>query len=241
MKSGIIWEGSSPIDGAPLVAIATQSRNRKTGPMVQVWILRSDISPLDAVRAGADRSICGHCPMRGDGFKGRACYVDVAKAPMSVWNAYKRGSYGWAVNGTGSFRRLFEGRSIRWGAYGDPAALPQRLVGLANQVARSRTGYTHQWAQPWAQWARGVFMASVETPAQEAKLRALGWGTFRAGLADGSDIGGATLCANERTGETCLECGRCDGRSEAIYIPSHGSGKGFVPAARLARRKAVGT
>lgn len=228
---GILWEGPSPVDGSPLVAIATPTVNRKTGPMVQVWILRRDKSPMDAARDGSDTAICGHCPMRGDGFAERACYVNVAQAPLTVWNAYKRGIYEKMPLHT------YVGRMIRWGAYGDPAMLPADLVRECNRVARGWTGYTHQWRHPWAQWARGVIMASVETREQETKLWSQGWGTFRAGLPDGKDIGPATLCANERTGEQCYTCKRCDGRRARIFIPSHGSGQNFVPAARLARRK----
>jgi hypothetical protein len=65
----VIYRGPSRIDGAPIVAIATGFRdptaNRKTGPMIQTWILREDVPPLEAVATGADRSICGECPHRG--------------------------------------------------------------------------------------------------------------------------------------------------------------------------------
>lgn len=229
---GILWEGQSPLNGAPIVAIATPTVNRKTGPMVQVWILRSDISPMDAIRMGNDTAVCGHCPMRSrDGFAGRGCYVNVAHAPRVVWEAYRAGRY--PRIGT----EAFVGRMVRWGAYGDPAMLPEQLVRDVNAVALGWTGYTHQWAYPWAQWTRGILMASVETPRQEAALYAKGWGTFRAGAPDGSDAGKATLCENERTGELCIDCKRCDGRRARIYIPSHGTGKNFVPAVRLVRRK----
>jgi hypothetical protein len=67
----VIWEGPSPVDGAPLVAIVTgvaassESGNVKTGAMLQTWILRADISPQEAVDTGQDRSICGDCVHRG--------------------------------------------------------------------------------------------------------------------------------------------------------------------------------
>jgi hypothetical protein len=132
---------------------------------------------------------------------------------------------------------MFEGRMIRWGAYGDPAVLPAYLVEACNDKARGWTGYTHQYKYKWAQWAKGVFMASVETPKQEETLFEKGWGTFRAGLKDSSDKGSATLCLNEKTGITCLECKVCDGRHKRIFIPSHGRGASMVPAEKLLRRK----
>ena len=225
---GILWEGRSPVDGAPVVAVATdQSRNGKTGDMVQTWILRRDVSPVDAVHHNLDSTVCGACPHRGQGFRGRSCYVQVGQAPQAIWRSLE----------TGTMPRIappdLAGRPIRWGAYGDPCVLPEWLVTACNAVASGWTGYTHQWAQPWAQWARGVLMASVETPAGERKARAAGWGTFRSGRSDGSDRGSAVLCAAERDGLTCAECGMCDGRQLAVYIPSHGFGAKHAPANRL--------
>ena len=66
----IIWEGASAIDGAPIRVIATglktSSHNAKTGDLIQTWILRADMTPQEAVDSGADESICGGCPHRGD-------------------------------------------------------------------------------------------------------------------------------------------------------------------------------
>jgi hypothetical protein len=68
-NGAVLWEGASLLDGAPIVVIATglarSSSNRKTGALVQTYILRADVSPTDAVRTGADSSICGDCPHRG--------------------------------------------------------------------------------------------------------------------------------------------------------------------------------
>ena len=83
MDSFIFYRGASQIDGAPIVGIATvNSGNRKTGVMVQTWIIRDDVHPVVASRTGADASICGNCPHRGqyddDGNRvvgTRTCYV----------------------------------------------------------------------------------------------------------------------------------------------------------------------
>ena len=65
-KGFVIQRGLSPIDGKPFVVIMTmESKNRKTGNMIQVWIMRDDIDPVEAVREGDDYSICGKCPHRG--------------------------------------------------------------------------------------------------------------------------------------------------------------------------------
>ena len=231
--NGILCEMLSPIDGSPLVAIATcDSKNTKTGDMVQVWILRADMLPTVAVRTGSDSSICGFCPHRAtlpDG-KGRSCYVPL-RAPQSVYRKFARGGYQQISP------EQFAGYSVRWGAYGDPAMIPESVVREVNLYAKGHTGYTHQYRYQWAQWARGVFMASVDTMSQEQRARRDGWGTFRVALADGSDKGTSDLCAAERKGAQCFDCMRCDGRPVGIYIPAHGAGKNNVPAARLLDRK----
>ena len=238
MRPGIIWEGPSPLDGAPLVAIATHTTNRKaanvkTGPMVQVYILRADISPLEAVKSGQDTSICGYCPMRGNTTFKRSCYVNVGQAPVTVWNTCKAGKYSPLDFSTVELA----GYGIRWGAYGDPAMLPEEVVDNWDGVVDFSLGYTHQWRSEWASWTRGVFMASVETQEQEALARSRGWATFRAGLRDGSDIGDAILCRNERDGSSCDACRECDGKPKSIYIPAHGFGAINIPAERLIRSK----
>ncbi len=69
-NSVLLWKGPSAIDGAPIALVATElkkaSSNTKTGGMVQTYIIRSDVSPVDAIHTGADSSIAGACPHRGD-------------------------------------------------------------------------------------------------------------------------------------------------------------------------------
>ena len=56
MANGVIlYEGPSLLDGEPIVAILTGLRssscNRKTGAMLQTWIMRADVSPAEAGEA----------------------------------------------------------------------------------------------------------------------------------------------------------------------------------------------
>src|SRR5262252_2239364 len=89
----VIYDGPSLLTGEPIVCIATlHSDNRKTGDMLQTWILLRDRDPIAGSRSGADRAICGDCPSRGIARPGaekglaadRACYVDLARAPLGI-------------------------------------------------------------------------------------------------------------------------------------------------------------
>ena len=52
----IAWQGKSWIDGSPIMAVVTlKTSNRKTGDMAQVWILRTDLDPVAAIKSGGDR------------------------------------------------------------------------------------------------------------------------------------------------------------------------------------------
>src|SRR3546814_5822354 len=114
----ILYEGPSKRDGKPISVMASglakASRNTKTGAMVQTYIIRTDVDPVTAVREGADASICGDCPHRGDGTgKGRSCYVTLIHGPSTVYKAYKRGVYPKVDAFTAA--ALFAGRMIRLG------------------------------------------------------------------------------------------------------------------------------
>ena len=59
MSNKIIYKGPSLIDGKPIVVIAiVQSRNTKTGNMVQTYILNDNgKSPLENNKTGLDLSL----------------------------------------------------------------------------------------------------------------------------------------------------------------------------------------
>ena len=85
----IVYDGPSMLDGKPIVVIVCaleRSRNVKTGHMVQTYIIRKDMHPVEAVNSGEDASICGTCVHRKDTVTGRrSCYVTLAHGPSHVW------------------------------------------------------------------------------------------------------------------------------------------------------------
>lgn len=219
------------------VVIATgfggrRSANRKTGGMVQVWVLVKASDPIQAAASGGDVAICGGCPMRGRVVRGkrvspRACYVNLGQAPLAVWRAYRRGAYPRLPS-----VEVFQGLKIRWGAYGDPAFIPAPLLAAVNQVAAGWTGYTHQWRRPWMSGYRQWLMASVDSNEERIQAQAMGWRTFqvvpRGGKPEGTRPG--SLCPSER-GVSCADCLRCSGTASAtrsVWIPAHGIGAKYV-------------
>ena len=238
----ILYQGPSLIDGAPIVVIANRivadSTNEKTGAMVQTFILRADMRPLDAARLGYDYSICGHCPHRpsNDG----SCYVNLGRSVESVYGAFVRGRYArpHVEYDVDLLPELFADSIFRLGSYGDPAAAPFRVWQHATQRVRARNGYTHQWREFPAFAA--LCMASVDSEAQAVEARANGWRTFRVRAASAPVMTGAeVVCpASEEAGKrtTCADCRACGGTSAkaraSIVIMTHGTtAKRFAVAA----------
>jgi len=234
----VIYDGPSMIDGERIIVIVTGilgSRNAKTGKMVQTYIIRPDLHPLEAVRTGADRSICGDCIHRGDGTgKGRSCYVTLIHGPKNVWESYRRGVYPAAT--AAEVADIVAGKMVRLGTYGDPAAAPLALWEVLTAKAAGWTGYTHQWRTADKGWARLV-MASADSQmdAKEAWLR--GYRTFRVGAAPMT--GREVNCpASEEAGKRtqCIACKLCMGSTSkapvSIQIAPHGAGgRNFKEAA----------
>ena len=219
MAGFIFFRGPSPIDGALIVAIATlKSVNSKTGDMVQTWILREDVSPIDAVQSGEDASICGNCAHRGRKGKQRTCYVDVGKAPQGVWKAFHRGQYIDLSNDPGTIAMLIAQRIVRMGAYGDPAMVPVKQWRMLLAAAAGRTGYTHAWRRMWAQALRPYVMASVDSVAEQDTARAMKWRTFRVRTETEPLQANEFACpASPEAGnkKQCITCKACDGADRA--------------------------
>jgi hypothetical protein len=240
----ILYEGPSQLDGAPIVVIATGlkqgSTNVKTGAMVQTYILRSDVAPIDAVKQGADASICGGCPHRGDGTgKGRSCYVTLMHGPRGVYAAYKRGSYLKAVeiaNSPYKIGELFDARMVRLGTYGDPAACPTGVWREVLRLAAGWTGYTHQWAKLDPKVWAPLVMASVDSEDEMCDAHDIGFRTFRVTPGPHENIKGVeVVCpASHEAGQKveCIDCKACMGTSAkarvSIQIAAHGTGRRYV-------------
>lgn len=247
----VVYLGPSVLDGAPIVAIATVgSTNIKTGPMVQTWIMRADVNPLQASADKLDSSVCGDCPRRHS--LGGDCYVTLVQAPRAVWaNWDKHGRPGenWAdERNVLALQQGAQAHGLRLGSYGDPASVPWTVWADLMDALQPRihTGYTHQWhglSHPvspdeasWLQgrWCRDNLMASCDSIEETIEARGLGWRTFTATRPHEVPVfaghSRTILCLADREGDkarTCEQCGICNGaqgrpQRTSVYLVEHG-------------------
>jgi len=237
----VVYDGPSLLTGEPIVCIATlHSTNRKTGDMVQTWVLLADRDPIAGSRTGADRAICGDCPSRGTArpkaktglAANRPCYVDLGRSPLGIWRAWRRGIYP-VASGHAAIAAVGRGRAVRLGAYGDPAAIPSYVNESLVSEASGHTAYSHQldWAGATG-FDASRMMVSADSLAGAQRAWDSGARTFRVvgAVADvvrerevlcpaSEEAGKRTQCAR------CLLCGGAQVKAKSIAIVVHGAGK----------------
>lgn len=226
----VLYEGISRLDKlSPVVVIATgfevPSSNRKTGAMIQVFCLRSDQHPLEAIMKREDAAICGGCPLRRDREGKRRCYVNIRQHGVAaVYGAYKAGRYPRAPD----LALLGSKQRIRVGSYGDPAAVPIEIWQQLLLNSTGHTGYTHAWRKhpelmPYVQ-------ASVDNEAEYLEASGLGWGTYRIRASEEDPImTGEMVCpASPEGGEEaqCSTCLQCNGQSNVVIV-AHGPSRSY--------------
>lgn len=235
----VLARGLSAFDGSPVVAIAVgfgrTSHNRKTGPLIQVYVLPEAWRPSTGLGLRVDSGICGACKHRPAGLG--TCYVDVAKGADIVWRSYRAGIYG----------ELHDVKSalgpepvMRLTAYGDCAALPlaiwRPMVDLVRSKKGTVLGYTHHWRTAEAGF-QDFCMASVDSVGEQHSASAMGWRTFRIrstheslGVGENqcpadsyADVRG--LCGEEKHAITCMDCKMCSGGTAGpnISLVPHGA------------------
>ncbi len=214
----ILWQGKSLLDGERIMVIAnginSKSKNRKTGKMIQTYILRQDITPILARRLGEDKSVCGDCKHR----ENSTCYVNLAHGPRQVFNAFHDGSYRkWKDEDI----KYFENAYVRFGTYGDPAAVPFEVWDTICSVLKGHTGYTHQWKN-CDQRLQNLCMASVDSIVgynkEYLQAQLMGWRTFRVRESLENEVMESEfICpASKEAGvlTNCKQCNACNGNSQ---------------------------
>lgn len=250
MKGAILWEGKAR-DGRPIVAVVTGldggSENPKTGPMAQAFLMRARVPPHVAVLNGGDKSVCNDCELRQytvkrkakrlslrPGHKPPMCYVTVSNSVRSVYEAYRRGSYGMSTD----IPSLVKGKRVRIGAYGNFSNAP---LWVTEQLASGDgwTLYEHNWAAAHAQLLRPYAMASVSSVEDKERANRLGWRTFRVRHLDDPVLPDEVICpASDEAGHkaTCHDCLLCRGTSlkaKNVVIVDHGQTSPSLRAKRF--------
>ena len=221
-----VWSGESLIDGREIMLLLTgvniPSSNRKTGWMIQSWILTKE-HPVEAIKSGKDYSICGNCALRGEKGKGRVCYV----MPLSisqVYQKYLKGGYPLLDND--AFNKI-KGRDLRIGSYGEPTAIPFEVWEPLIKNSKVTTGYTHRWLVCDPRWKTKVH-ASVESVEDQRLASSLGWCTYRVKKPNQPMLEDEIYCPAEvpdnKYAVTCQRCGKCNGKSGNITVDVHGVG-----------------
>ncbi len=152
---------------------------------------------------------------------------------MSIWRAYKKGSYEHLHLGSSEWAAFFDGASVRFGAYGNPSMLPLSLVSDIVDRCYSHTGYMHDWNIMPVDLAKAYgrfFMASTE-PSNITYAQNLGLRTFTVVPEAPSDRSLGIECLADKSGLQCIDCGLCDGNSRSVsrsvplpsvWIKAHG-------------------
>lgn len=228
--SVVVWTGASMLTGDPIMVVASriqrESNNAKTGDMVQVYILPLRMSPRVAWHQGGIESVCPDaCEHRSD--QNKDCYVNWARL-TDTWKAGVRSIEAGRVSVP---RGFFQGAIVRFGAGGDPSAVPLEVwTGIASE-ARGWSGYTANWRSLSADWGR-LFMASVSSLPDVWRARSKGWRIYAASESAAMDTAlseaGVKVCPSHSVGLQCVACRQCDGTSKGskrhdYYIPLHGA------------------
>lgn len=228
MPGAVIHRGPSRLDGQPIVVVAIwASTNRKTGDMLQTYIMRSDLPPLEANKLGEDYSICGDCALRGTPTldpekkqaEERACYVVLGQGPTVVWKGLQRNAYPDKTK-PHERREIGRNRMVRIGTYGDGAAVDAQVWDDLLFDALGHNAYSHNGGDPW------LYMQSADTLPQAQAAWSSGFRTFRV-VHDTSHLQpNEILCPSSR-GVQCVDCRLCGGsqvKAKSIAIVVHGPG-----------------
>lgn len=178
-----------------------------------------------------DGAVCMDCPFAvSNGAKLSACYthkmmqysgfLSMLRSIKCEWDEIPELSETQSAIAVG----MSAGRYVRFGTYGEPSLLPIDLVKRITNVAKSWTGYTHQWKKVDPQYAK-FFMASTHTEDEERIASLVGYRSF---VASPTPISQFISCpASEEMGfkSNCSKCGLCSGTmgkgTKSVIILEH--------------------
>lgn len=197
-----------------ITGLTDEITNEKTGDMLQVYIMPANARPGQAVRSGADAVACGDCKHRP--FRGGVCYVNVGWGPSMVYRAWRAGNVYEECYEPAAAAAVLAGSTVRFGAWGDPAAVPLNVWEPLLGSLRAYTGYTHQWRNLGVEWQ--WLMASVDSMRERREAKAAGWRTFRVKEPEEELDVKEHLCLASERGIPCSKCRGCDGNASGRQL-----------------------
>jgi hypothetical protein len=208
-----------------ITGFKAKSVNRKTGEMIQTYLLDKETLTTEPKVFGAK---CAGCPMVSK------CYVSNDK--MSVRRTVKKLLNGEACSYKFStldeVLPLLRGERVRLGTYGDPSALPLHDLQKICKTSDGWTGYTHFFREIDSDYSL-YLMASVESLEGELLAHSLGYLTFRVLLKEDENLEvtkKSIQCLNVENDKTlvslqCVDCLICSGTKgrgkKSVYIEEH--------------------
>jgi hypothetical protein len=164
-----------------------------------------------------DGAVCMDCPFAvSNGAKLSACYTHKMMQYSGFLSMLRSIKLDW--NDIPSLEqikpititKMCDGKYVRFGTYGEPSLLPIGMVRAMTNVAKSWTGYTHQWKKIDHEFSY-FFMASTHTAEEERIASLIGYRSF---VASPKPIEQFISCpASEEMGfkSNCSKCGLCSG------------------------------
>ena len=220
---------SNLAQGREVLLIAKNKANKKTGHMVQLAILDPSINPEKIDKTVENGQGCDN---RCSAFEG--CYVQAFKFHVSsftrILDDYNSGIL--PKMSHDEFCKLLQvlGLQVRFGEFGDPAAIPENIIDDIASSCNGWTGYTHYWQVEEFQSLKRYFMASVESKLDYDIAKYLGWNCF---YVNGQSDKALRIvpCLFDVLGKQCDKCMLCNGTSGKqvdIVIEAHGQRRGRI-------------
>jgi len=218
-----VIKNSVPIyrDGSVLATVTGMtiaSKNKKTGPLLQVKFMAENIEPHDALRSGDDGRVCFGCPLSSPANGGNGdCYVLVFQGPLAVYRAVQ--------DMPTETDPVLPDRGIRLGEYGDPASVPRsvldKLVSPTKKYPNGRPScsYTHQWRE--RKDLADICMASVASSTEATQAQKKGFRTYRVLPTEDTPLmDNEIMCPHTGPKQVqCADCMLCSGnKSKAKNI-----------------------